>query len=67
MGGEGRILWRGLQFGAVMAFVAMVPFNLIIQGVYDFPLSAIPMDILWALVEQGLGGLTIAFAQERIA
>jgi hypothetical protein len=49
----------GLRFGLVTAVVWLMPYSIVLFGVYDFPYQALPLDFGWALVEQGLGGVII--------
>ena len=51
--------WSGLRFGLGAAVCWLMPYTLVLFGVYKFPYAALPMDFAWALVEQGMGGLVI--------
>ena len=51
--------WTGLRFGIVAGVCWLMPYSLVLFGVYRFPYVALPMDFGWALVEQGMGGLVI--------
>jgi hypothetical protein len=51
--------WNGTCFGMVAAVCWLMPYSLVLFGVYNFPYVVLPMDFLWALVEQGIGGLVI--------
>lgn len=51
--------WSGLRFGMVTAVCWLMPYSLVLFGVYRFPYAALPIDFAWALVEQGMGGLVI--------
>ena len=51
--------WSGLRFGLVAAVCWLMPYTLVLFGVYKFPYAALPLDFAWALVEQGMGGLVI--------
>ena len=55
----GSPAWSGLRFGVTAAVCWLVPYSLVLFGVYKFPYVALPLDFAWALVEQGLGGLAI--------
>lgn len=50
----------GLQFGALFGVIATLPLYLILYAVWDFPLSHALVDSAWHLVEEGLGGATLA-------
>jgi hypothetical protein len=49
----------GLRFGLVAGVCWLMPYSLVLFGVYKFPYVALPLDFAWALVEQGIGGLVI--------
>ena len=51
--------WSGLRFGIVAAVCWLMPYTLVLFGVYEFPYVALPMDFAWAFVEQGMGGVVI--------
>ena len=55
----GSPAWSGLRFGMVAGVCWLMPYSLVLFGVYRFPYGALPVDFAWALVEQGLGGLVI--------
>jgi len=50
---------KGLFFGMRAGICWLMPYSLVLFGVYKFPYIALPMDIAWALIEQGIGGLVI--------
>jgi hypothetical protein len=49
----------GLRFGLLAGICWLMPYSLVLFGVYKFPYAALPLDFAWALVEQGIGGLVI--------
>jgi hypothetical protein len=51
--------WSGLCFGMVAAVCWLMPYSLVLFGVYRFPYVALPLDFAWAFIEQGIGGLVI--------
>ena len=55
----GSPAWTGLRFGLMAAVCWLMPYSLVLFGVYKFPYVALPLDFAWALVEQGMGGLVI--------
>ena len=61
----GNFLIEGLKFGVIISLLWMLPFNLVLHGVYEFPKIVLVVDALWALVEQGAGGIAIAFIYSR--
>ena len=60
------VLGRGISYGVMMALLWMLPLNLVLHGVYEFPFHALFMDTGWALVEQGLGGIVIVAVYEWV-
>jgi hypothetical protein len=61
----GSPAWRGLRFGMLAGVAWLIPYSLVLFGVYRFPYGALPMDFAWALVEQGLGGMAIGLIHGR--
>ena len=55
----GSPAWSGLRFGVVAGVCWLMPYSLVLFGVYKFPYVALPLDFGWALLEQGIGGLVI--------
>lgn len=51
--------WSGLQFGLASGVCWLMPYSLVLFGVYNFPYVVLPLDFAWALLEQGVGGLLI--------
>jgi hypothetical protein len=51
--------WNGFRFGMLAGIGWLMPYSLVLFGVYRFPYAALPVDFAWALVEQGLGGLAM--------
>ena len=56
---SGSPAMSGLRFGLVAGVCWLMPYSLVLFGVYKFPYVALPLDFAWALVEQGIGGLVI--------
>ena len=50
----------------VAAVCWLMPYSLVLFGVYNFPYVVLPMDFAWALVEQGIGGVVIGLIQGRL-
>jgi hypothetical protein len=49
----------GLRFGLASAVCWLMPYSLVLFGVYNFPYVVLPLDFAWAMLEQGIGGLVI--------
>jgi uncharacterized membrane protein YidH (DUF202 family) len=58
---NGSPAWNGLRFGMATAVCWLMPYSLVLFGVYNFPYIVLPLDFVWALIEQGVGGLIIGF------
>ena len=56
----GSPITEGLKFGALIGLVAFLPFNLIIHGIFNYPLAGALVDAGWHVVEEGVGGVIIA-------
>jgi hypothetical protein len=56
---SGSPAWSGLRYGMLAGVCWLMPYSLVLFGVYKFPYIVLPLDFLWALVEQGVGGLVI--------
>ena len=63
----GSPAWAGLRFGLMAAVYWLMPYSLVLFGVYKFPYVALPLDFAWALVEQGMGGLVIGLIHGKRA
>lgn len=63
----GALAWNGFRFGMLAGICWLMPYSLVLFGVYRFPFVALPLDFAWALVEQGLGGLVIGLIYGRFA
>ena len=61
----GAPAWSGVRFGLVVAVLWLMPYSLVLFGVYRFPYDALPLDFAWACVEQGFGGLVIGLIHGR--
>jgi len=61
-------LKSGILFGMACGAMWMMPYSIVLFGVYRFPYIALPVDFVWALVEQGVGGLIVgAVMKNRLA
>ena len=63
--GDGPVWQRGFRFGIIMGLLWVFPLSLVLHGVYRLPFTIIVIDTLWALVEQGAGGVVIAAIYQR--
>lgn len=56
----------GLRFGLIAGVFWLMPYSLVLFGVYNFPYVALPLDFAWALLEQGTGGLVIGLIYGKV-
>jgi len=63
----GSPAWAGARFGLISAIGWLMPYSLVLFGVYRFPYVVLPMDFGWALIEQGIGGLIIGLVLGKTA
>ena len=57
----GSPLKEGLRFGFIIGLLWFFPFNVLMIGVVGKSGTLVVVDGLWRLVEQGLGGVVIAY------
>lgn len=58
----GSAVSEGLKFGILVGLVAALPSNLVTYGASNIPSVTGPLvDSIWHVVEQGVGGVVIAF------
>ena len=55
----------GLKLGLFFAVAWLMPYSVVLFSVYAFPYQALAVDLPWALVEQGAGGVVMALIQGR--
>jgi len=58
--GGKSVIGQGLMFGIIAGALWMLPYSLVLNGIYNFPFVAIGYDAIWVIVEQGIGGIVIA-------
>ncbi len=64
---KGSPAWTGARFGMIAGIWWLMPYSLVLFGVYQFPYAVLPMDFGWALIEQGMGGLIIGLVLGKTA
>lgn len=57
---------NGFKFGALIGILWILPFNLVLHAVYEFPQLALIIDPAWAIIEQGVGGIAIALVYSKL-
>lgn len=50
---------EGLRFGVLMGLVISLPMGLVLYGVYNIPLIPTIVNIIYQVVEKGIGGIFI--------
>ena len=50
---------EGLRFGAVIGLIWILPWSVIIYGIWNLPLAVVLVDSAWHVVEEGLAGLAV--------
>lgn len=56
----GAPLNEGLRFGVLVGLISVLPLMLVLYGVYILPLTPTLVDIIYQVVEKGVGGIVIA-------
>ena len=56
----------GVVFGVIAGICWLLPYGLVLHGVYQFPTVALFIDPAWALVEQGVGGAIIGLVHSKL-
>jgi hypothetical protein len=64
---KGSSAWVGARFGLISGICWLMPYSLVLFGVYRFPYVVLPMDFGWALIEQGTGGLIVGLVLGKTA
>jgi hypothetical protein len=55
-------LMNGIRFGAIMGVLWILPLQLVFNGVLTgFSIKVIAIDTAWHVIEQGIGGVIIAY------
>ncbi|MCG8608210.1 hypothetical protein MJD09_24905 [bacterium] len=52
---------EGFKFGALIGLIWILPFSLIIHGIWNVSLTAVLVDSVWHIVEEGLVGIVVGF------
>ncbi|RKY90209.1 MAG: hypothetical protein DRQ01_09560 [Ignavibacteriae bacterium] len=55
----GSPLKEGLRFGVIMGLLWVLPINVVMYGVVETSSTILVVDVIWHLVEQGIGGIVI--------
>ncbi len=61
----GSAITEGARFGAVIGLLWILPWSVIISGIWQIELTIVLVDSAWHIIEQGLGGVAVAMAYGR--
>ncbi len=56
----GAPITEGARFGAVIGLLWILPWSVIISGIWLVDMGPVLVDSAWHIVEQGLGGIAVA-------
>lgn len=63
----GTAVKEGFRFGALIGLIWILPFSLIMHGVWNLPLVAVIVDAAWHVVEEGIVGIVVAMIYGTVA
>ena len=63
---KGSYIWEGIKFGAFIGLLWVFPHGLAMVGAHDASLIYLIKNSAWHIVEQGFGGLIIAFVYDKV-
>ena len=55
----GGVVAEGAKFGILMGLLWILPFSLVLYGVIEMSGTGLIVDVVWHIVEQGVGGIVI--------
>jgi hypothetical protein len=61
LAGEGSPIEVGLKFGVLIALLWTLPLTLVLQGALEQDSTTHLIDLVWHLLEQGVGGVVMAY------
>lgn len=61
----GPPLQEGFRFGALMGLLWILPWSLVITGIWNVPLVSVVVDSAWHVIEEGLGGIALAMVYNK--
>ncbi len=56
---------EGFRFGALIGLIWILPWSVIIHGLWNYPLAGVIVDSAWRVVEEGIAGIGIALVYGR--
>ncbi len=58
----GSPIAEGFRFGALFGLIWILPWSLIIVGIWNVSFAGVAVDALWHVVEEGIAGIAVAYA-----
>ena len=55
---------EGLRFGIIMGLLWVVPYNVVLFGLFESSGTVLMVDFVWHIVEEGIGGIVIGLVYE---
>lgn len=59
-------VYEGLKFGIVIGLLWVFPHELVMVGAHGDSISYVLKNAAWHMVEQGIGGIVIAYVYNRL-
>ncbi len=56
---------EGFRFGALIGLIWILPWSVIIHGLWNYPLAGVIVDSAWRVIEEGIAGIGIALVYGR--
>ena len=50
---------EGFRFGAIIGLIWLLPWSVMMHGIWNYPLAGVIVDSAWHVVEEGVGGIVI--------
>ncbi|OGU60618.1 MAG: hypothetical protein A2455_07340 [Ignavibacteria bacterium RIFOXYC2_FULL_35_16] len=50
---------EGFRFGAIIGLIWLLPWSVMMHGLWNYPLAGVIVDSAWHVVEEGVGGIVI--------
>ncbi len=63
----GAPITEGARFGAIIGLLWILPWSVIISGIWDMAFSTILVDAAWHVIEEGLGGIAVGLVYGRMS
>ena len=57
---------EGFRFGALIGLIWILPWSLIIVGIWTVPFTMVAVDATWHVLEEGIAGIAVAYAHAKV-